>query len=215
MAARINLTPTVSVLTGRIVEWDHGKGYGFVEAGKARVFLHRRDFVEWRKRPEAGDRIEFVMGLDLKGRSCAKSAVHVDGGGRITVVNVLVLLGLLALPVVAVTRRVPDLRWAGGYVLVMGALTWWAYMRDKRKAATGQWRISEARLHLLELLGGWPTAFLAQRRLRHKISKAEYQFLFWLIVLVYQLAAFDSLQDWRMSEALLKRIEASSEHHRR
>jgi len=41
-------------------------------------------------------------------------------------------------------------------------------------------------LHLLELLGGWPGAFLAQRRLRHKCSKRRYQFVFWLIVLAYQ-----------------------------
>ncbi|HSH15989.1 MAG TPA: DUF1294 domain-containing protein [Verrucomicrobiae bacterium] len=53
-------------------------------------------------------------------------------------------------------------------------------------------RVSEANLHLLELLGGWPAALLAQRRLRHKCSKGSYQFMFWLIVLGHQFVAGDS-----------------------
>lgn len=69
-------------------------------------------------------------------------------------------------------------------------------------------------LHLLELLGGWPGAFLAQRRLHHKCSKGSYQFVFWLIVLAYQFAAYDSFQNWKYSRALLNYAEKSS-HHRR
>ena len=65
-------------------------------------------------------------------------------------------------------------------------------------------------LHLLELLGGWPGAFLAQRRLRHKCSKGSYQFVFWLIVLGYQFAAYDSLQHWQYSRAGLNWIERAS-----
>jgi uncharacterized membrane protein YsdA (DUF1294 family) len=61
-------------------------------------------------------------------------------------------------------------------------------------------------LHLLELLGGWPGAFIAQRRLRHKCSKRQYQVVFWAIVLLYQTTAFDSLQQWRISRALWNAI---------
>jgi len=75
-------------------------------------------------------------------------------------------------------------------------------------------RLCEGRLHLLELLGGWPGALLAQRRLRHKCSKGSYQFVFWLIVLVYQFAAFDSLQNWQLSRAALNRLEGIAEHRR-
>jgi hypothetical protein len=71
-----------------------------------------------------------------------------------------------------------------------------------------------------ELLGGWPGAFLAQRRLRHKLSKPGFQVLFWLIVLAYQFAAFDSVQSWQFSRAALddfgrraKRTEASPRVH--
>jgi uncharacterized membrane protein YsdA (DUF1294 family) len=66
----------------------------------------------------------------------------------------------------------------------------------------------------LELLGGWPGAFLAQRWLRHKCSKGSYQAVFWLIVLAYQFAAFDSLQNWQLSRAALNQLESTSSHRR-
>jgi uncharacterized membrane protein YsdA (DUF1294 family)/cold shock CspA family protein len=206
--------PTESLLTAEIVEWDRQKGYGFLQVGKQRVFLHRRDFVEHHKKPAVGDAVRFMLGKDAKGRTCATNAMHVNDGGRITVLNVLVTVGLLVLPTIALQRRAADFRWVGAYVLVLGALTYWAYAHDKRRAREKEWRVSEGGLHLLELLGGWPGAFVAQRRLRHKCSKGSYQVVFWLIVLVYQFVAFDSLQNWQLSRAVLDRLEGTSEHRR-
>ena len=56
------------------------------------------------------------------------------------------------------------------------------YGKDKYRSMIGAWRISEATLHLMEALGGWPGAFVAQRTMRHKTVKVEYQVTFWLIV---------------------------------
>lgn len=67
----------------------------------------------------------------------------------------------------------------------MSAITVAAYAIDKRRAAHGGRRLRERSLHLLELLGGWPGALLAQRTLRHKNAKASYQMVFWLIVIVH------------------------------
>jgi uncharacterized membrane protein YsdA (DUF1294 family) len=132
-------------------------------------------------------------------------------GGVFTVMaSLLVVAGLLILPVTALHRRALDLRWVGAYGLAASMLTYWAYARDKRRAQDGEWRVSEAQLHLWELLGGWPGAWIAQRRLRHKCSKGSYQFVFWLIVLGYQFAAFDSFHDWQLSRAGLKWIEQTS-----
>jgi uncharacterized membrane protein YsdA (DUF1294 family) len=129
--------------------------------------------------------------------------------------NILVLIGLLVLPIIAGQRFGAGLPWVGAYGVLLSALTYWAYAVDKRRAEGREWRVPEARLHLLELLGGWPGAFLAQRRLRHKCSKGNYQVLFWLIVLAYQFAAFDLLQNWQFSRAALDRIEATSGHRAR
>ncbi len=121
--------------------------------------------------------------------------------------GLLVLVALLILPVRALHRLGIDLRWVAAGGLVLNAVAYWAYACDKRRAQQGAWRVSEAHLHLLELLGGWPGAWIAQRRLRHKCSKGSYQAVFCLIILGYQLAAFDSLRDWQLSRAILKWFE--------
>lgn len=135
------------------------------------------------------------------------------GGARTVVVSLLVLAGLSALPVMALFRTHLDFRWIGAYGLAINAFTCWIYARDKERAEAGEWRISERALHLAELLGGWPAALLAQRRLRHKCSKGSYQFVFWLIVMAYQFAAYDSLQNWQFSRVDLNQVEAMSAHH--
>jgi len=190
-----------SELTGKIVQWDKAKGYGFLQAGGQRVFLHWHDFSERHKRPAVGDVIRFTMGQDAKGRSCAKNAAHMNDGGRITLLAAAVLAGLLVLPALALHRLGANLLWVGVPALVLGLVSYAFYAQDKRSAREGERRISEARLHLTALLGGWPGAFLAQRRFRHKVSKFGFQFVFWAIVLGYQLMACDALQNWKVSRA--------------
>jgi uncharacterized membrane protein YsdA (DUF1294 family) len=122
----------------------------------------------------------------------------------------LVLVVLLPLPVCAAHRLGVDFIWLGSYTFIASAIAYWVYAIDKRRAEEGLWRIPEAQLHLLELFGGWPGAFLAQRRLRHKCSKGSYQVVFWLIVLAYQFAAYDSFQGWHYSRTALNYIERNS-----
>ena len=59
-----------------------------------------------------------------------------------------------------------------------------AYGVDKRAAKKGTWRVSEAKLHTLELLGGWIGAFIAQKIFRHKTKKKSYQTTFWLMLAI-------------------------------
>ena len=35
--------------TGRIVDWDDARGHGWIETDGQRIFLHRREFAEFRK----------------------------------------------------------------------------------------------------------------------------------------------------------------------
>jgi uncharacterized membrane protein YsdA (DUF1294 family) len=64
----------------------------------------------------------------------------------------------------------------------MSILAFALYAADKRRASRAQWRISEATLHAVELLGGWPGALIAQHLLRHKRQKGRYMLIFWAIV---------------------------------
>lgn len=69
--------------------------------------------------------------------------------------------------------------------LGMSAITFVVYALDKHAAQTGRWRTPESTLHLLELAGGWPGAWVAQQLLRHKSRKPGYRVVFWLTVLLH------------------------------
>ena len=54
----------IPTFAGRIAECDPAKGCGWIETDGQRIFLHRREFAEWRKRPQVGDAIGFTAGTD-------------------------------------------------------------------------------------------------------------------------------------------------------
>ena len=107
-------------------------------------------------------------------------------------------IALLILPIIALIQRQLDWSWVTVYLLLINVSTYFAYALDKRRARKGAWRIAETWLHLFEFLGGWPAALVAQRHLRHKCAKQNYQILFWLIILVHQLVALDAVLGWRL-----------------
>lgn len=88
------------------------------------------------------------------------------------------------------------LAWAGACYALMSVVTFLMFWRDKRAATRGGWRIKESTLHLLELLGGWPGALVAQRWLRHKSRKAAYNVVLWLIILLH--ASVWAIMLWRL-----------------
>lgn len=120
---------------------------------------------------------------------------------QITPGAIIALVLLLVLPGMAVYRLCPplDIRWVLGYWLSVSIITYALYFRDKRKAEASEWRIPESTLHFSELIGGWPAAFFAQRKFRHKISKQGYLTAFWMIVLLYQAVAGDFLLRWAIT----------------
>ena len=70
-------------------------------------------------------------------------------------------------------------------VLATSVVSFVAYGWDKRQAVVGGRRAPERTLHLLAFLGGWPGAWLAQRRFRHKTRKLSFQITFWCIVVLH------------------------------
>lgn len=115
-----------------------------------------------------------------------------------------IFVASLILPVLALNRLSlwADFRLLFGIPLAASVLALILYRTDKRRAEIGDRRIPESTLHLVEFLGGWPGAFLAQRLFRHKSVKLSYQIVFWLIVAVHQLAALDYLNDGRVTRDL-------------
>lgn len=79
-----------------------------------------------------------------------------------------------------------SIQWAMVAALgVVNLLAFLAHGLDKRAAIRGHRRIPEARLHLLELLGGWPGALLAMTFFRHKTRKFSYLLVLGAIILAW------------------------------
>ncbi|MBP1532101.1 MAG: DUF1294 domain-containing protein [Alphaproteobacteria bacterium] len=76
------------------------------------------------------------------------------------------------------------------HLVCINAVTFIAYGVDKRAAKHGEWRVSEAKLHSLEFLGGWVGAYIAQKVFHHKSKKRSYQVMFWLILVLQSAAIY-------------------------
>ena len=152
------------------------------------MFVHVRAFRHRDPPPELHQNVTYLMAEDRDGRPCAAAVLRVGerqgltrGRGAPALRVGLPLAFLVALGCASWLGRVPDeVLW-----LYFGAsaITFMAYAMDKSAARRGGWRTPESTLHLLSLAGGWPGALLAQQRLRHKSSKAGFQWAFWFTVI--------------------------------
>ena len=65
-----------------------------------------------------------------------------------------------------------------GYLFLFSLITFIAYWRDKKRAVKGRWRIKEATLLILSLIGGAFGGFLAMKKFRHKTTREHWYFSF-------------------------------------
>jgi len=174
---------------GRITNWNDDKGFGFItpNGGGDRVFLHISAFSARQRRPLGEELVTYELAQDGKGRAQARSVAYVGervprpaATGRSRAPLVFALFFLIALGALVALGRLPLLVPAA--YLGLSVLAFLAYAADKSAAQRNAWRTKESSLHLLELLGGWPGALVAQRTFRHKTAKASFQFVFWLMV---------------------------------
>lgn len=199
--------------TGVLVEWNDERGFGFVEAGGRRTFVHVSAFDVAGGRPQAGDFVSFERGAGADGRPCAVRAQRVYAlpprqgtrrarRGKVDGVAFAPLLALAVFLVLAIAYLDASPWYAVAYV-VMSGLTFVMYAFDKQAAVAGGWRTRERTLNLAALLGGWPGAVVAQQALRHKNRKESFQLQFWLAALLNVLVVIGLTAGDRLSAALL------------
>ena len=193
---------------GKLVEWHDERGYGFIvpvdEPGR-RYFLHVHEYRRMGRRPEVGEVLRFVPERQPDGRwravnvaravSIAHRQARKDAARKspratpwawLPSLLLALFFGLLGWGLW--TRRLPSVVLAA--LTAINLMTFIANWIDKRAAQAGARRTPEATLHLLELLGGWPAAWLAQRALRHKSRKERYQLAFLAAAMVNLAAIF-------------------------
>ncbi|MEL0166634.1 MAG: DUF1294 domain-containing protein [Pseudomonadaceae bacterium] len=111
-------------------------------------------------------------------------------GAKLVILALLCLLPLIGSLQLWLEQGQPWWLLAYAVVSVVSFVQYWL---DKRSAETGRWRTPENTLHVIELLGGWPGALVAQQVFRHKTRKVSFQVVFWLIVALHQLVWLDLL----------------------
>lgn len=185
-------------LQGKITSWKDDQGFGFVTqngADKNKIaFVHIKAFSERSRRPKLGDLITYEANLDEKRRFRADdvkfvkrapvkfSSSNVGGSNTSPIGRAFAYLFCAALVLTVLLGRLPLL--ILGIYLTASILAYVAYAMDKAAAESRRWRIAEDTLHIWSLIGGWPGAFVAQQRLRHKTSKTSFQVMFWFTVIL-------------------------------
>lgn len=185
-------------MRGEIVQFDAGKGFGFVKvAGQPKdIFIHQTDVTNG-VRLHSGMTVEFEVRTTTKGPRAANVIAAGEGAknkptGHAAVrsrrTSPYLIFTVAALAIVAVVGGGLLLLfgwfWLLDYLIAINVAAFALYGYDKRAAQGDRLRVPERVLHGVELLGGTPGAFLAQRVFHHKTRKVSYRIVFWLIFAV-------------------------------
>lgn len=182
---------------GKIFDWKDEQGYGFVtpNGGGQKAFVHIKNFPSHTRRPANGDLITYELLTDDKRRFYASNILPVGKPSKTSstykqhfFANVFAITFCVILVLSVLIGELPNfIFWL---YLVVSVVTFIAYGLDKLAAKNNQWRTPEQTLHILSLIGGWPGALVAQKMLRHKTIKKEFQIIFWATVMLNALVIF-------------------------
>lgn len=201
---------------GRLVEWLDDQGYGFIQpndTAKERVFLHIQDFSRQGPRPIVGCALEYTVAQDGKGRFRAQQVTYLKAAQTrkssvpikkipkqqaLKPMQIASVVYILALAVLTLSGLI-----SGMVLLLIGminAATYWFYAQDKEAAQFGNKRVPENSLHILSFLGGWPAAWLAQQKLRHKTQKQPFRKIYFctivfnILLIIWLVSPFNILK---------------------
>ncbi|WP_415891741.1 DUF1294 domain-containing protein [Neptuniibacter sp. PT8_73] len=177
---------------GKLTNWNDDRGFGFVEpnGGGDHSFVHIKSFQKPSRRPADGDLIIYEQVKDTTGKYKAVniSLVSDKRANRKASPPSRKIGAALAISFCAAVVITVFLKFLPFEILYLYAaasvVTFITYAFDKSAAKNNRWRTSESQLHLLSLVGGWPGAFLAQSKLRHKSRKKEFKQVYWITVVI-------------------------------
>lgn len=188
---------------GRLVEWFDDRGYGFIQPNdlsKDRVFLHIKNFTRPGPRPIVGCALEYTVTIDAQSRYKATEVIYLKVNQikkvqtftrhakkqtlnrtqylqPMQILCVVYIIGISLLILFGLLKGYVAL-----FLCLINILTYWCYAQDKA-AQLGHRRISEQALHILAFLGGWPAAWLAQQKLRHKTQKQPFKKIYFCTII--------------------------------
>lgn len=173
---------------GTVVKWNDQRGFGFISPARDpadHLFFHIKE-VHSARRPEVDDLVTFSLERQPDGKMRCVEVSYTNERPRdlpFPYFQVVALVFCLAAAASVGWRT--EIQWLPLGYLGMGLLSYSLYSSDKTRAERREWRISEATLHWVDFLGGWPGGFIAQRVLRHKTSKGDFQLISQAIIAVH------------------------------
>lgn len=184
---------------GRLVEWFDEQGYGFIQPNdltKPKVFLHIKDFVRSGPRPIVGCALEYTVNFDERGRYRAQQVIYLKAAqvkassqsvstlpstaAKRPLMQVWVMIYAGIILGLSLAKLLPA--YSLMFIICMNVLNYWLYAQDKEAAQLGHRRIPEQTLHVVSFLGGWPAAWYAQQKLRHKTQKQPFRQIYFCTI---------------------------------
>lgn len=178
-------------LKGKVVKWQNDKGFGFIEPinGDPDLFFHENFLLNQSRKPVVGDEVFFEITTNLEGKKRAKRilfrgerAPRKSGIFFDVFYSSLSCLFFICIGVLVFSKKLSPIILI--LYLLLSLITFLLYWQDKIKAKKDEWRTPENKLHFFSLIGGWPGALIAQRRLRHKSSKQSFLVVFYITVIL-------------------------------
>jgi len=178
-------------MIGTLYNWNDDRGFGFVKPdnGNKDVFVHIKAFYKPAHRPQNGDILRYEI-TERDGKLAAINVRFANSPKTDTLglsafkqrpMSSLILGGLCLFYIIYFMISFPVLI---VFPIILSVVTYLVYAKDKAASQAGKQRTPENTLHSLSLLGGWPGAFIAQSRLRHKLRKPSFMSVYWLTVIL-------------------------------
>jgi len=179
-------------MQGYIIHFNEEKGYGFIDSDEheENIFVHISDVTN-ADTLEQGQEVTFQIEKTKKGLS----AISVKAGAKQRSPYLIFGIVSLVMTLAIFAYATQQLQTLLAYLIAVNVTTFLLYGYDKFISKGERLRVPELNLQALALLGGSPSALLAQKFFRHKTIKQSFQILYWIIVAIQFMLLIFVLKD--------------------